>query len=76
VVGSGGTSGAVLNAANERAVEAFMEGAVPFGRIAELSEAALDRVGVSPIRGVPDVLEADAEARRFVQTELGVAPAR
>lgn len=75
VIDEGGTSGAVFNAANEAAVEAFLARRIPFGRIAELSAAAMDEVGVSPIRSLSDVLEADREARRFVATrasETGV----
>jgi 1-deoxy-D-xylulose-5-phosphate reductoisomerase len=66
VVREGGTSGAVFNAANERAVEAFIERKIPFGRIAELSKAAMDTLGVSPLRDLEDANHADAEARRFV----------
>ena len=52
----GGTAGAVLNAANEAAVEAFLEGAIAFGRIPELVSTAMDRVECSPpslLRGPP-----------------------
>lgn len=62
----GGTAGAVFNAANEAAVEMFLRGEIPFGRIPELSLGAIDGVGVSPLRGLQDVLDADAEARRWV----------
>lgn len=72
IIARGGTAGAVFNAANEVAVEAFLDGRIPFGRIPELSRAALDRVGISPVRAIDDVLAADAEARRMVARELGV----
>ncbi len=71
VVDLGGTSGAVFNAANEAAVEAFLARKIPFGRIAELSAAALDEVGVSPLNSLEDALAADAESRRFVAARLG-----
>lgn len=81
IIDSGGTSGAIFNAANEAAVEAFLASAsggpaIPFGRIAELSLGALDAIGVSPLRSLSDVLEADAEARRFVGRELGHSGSR
>jgi 1-deoxy-D-xylulose-5-phosphate reductoisomerase len=66
----GGTSGAVLNAANEAAVEAFLSGAIPFGRITELTAHAMRQVGASPLRSLGDVMEADAEARRCVHGAL------
>lgn len=75
VIDRGGTSGAVFNAANEAAVEAFLAGApaIPFGRISELSLGALREVGVSPLRTLQDALDADREARRFVARALGGA---
>lgn len=74
VIERGGTAGAVMNAANEAAVEAFIAGRVPFGRIPELTLEAMDSVGVSPVRDLRDVMEADAEARRFVRSRLGDGP--
>lgn len=76
VIEEGGTSGAVFNAANEAAVEAFLARQIPFGRIAELSAQAMDELGVSPVRDLADVLAADAEARRFVRSQLGVIASR
>jgi len=66
VLREGGTSGAVLNAANEAAVGLFLEKKIPFGRIPELAREAMDEIGSSPVRSLGDVVEADAEARRFV----------
>lgn len=74
VVDEGGTAGAVFNAANEAAVEAFLARRIPFGRIAELSAGALDEVGTSPLRNLDDAFAADAEARRFVRARLSAAP--
>lgn len=70
VIEEGGTAGAVFNAANERAVEAFLERQIAFGQIPRLAEAALNQVGVSPIRDLQDAFDADAEARRFVDAHL------
>lgn len=70
----GGTAGAVFNAANEAAVEAFLApgSRVSFGRIPDLARRALDSVGVSALRDLADVTDADAAARAFVRRELGV----
>lgn len=67
------TAGAVLNAANEAAVEAFLARRAPFGAIPELVAAALEGVGASAVRDLEDVSRADAEARAFVRGLLGVA---
>lgn len=76
VIDEGGTSGAVFNAANEAAVEAFLARRIPFGRIAELSAAALDEIGASPVRDLEDVIRADAEARRFVASTIAAVSVR
>jgi 1-deoxy-D-xylulose-5-phosphate reductoisomerase len=73
VIRAGGTSGAVFNAANEVAVEAFLSRKIAFGMIPKLSRAALENVGVSKVRSLRDVLDADSEARRFVTAELSRA---
>jgi 1-deoxy-D-xylulose-5-phosphate reductoisomerase len=59
----GGSYPAVLNAANETAVELFLNGLVRFDQISELVELALDRH--VPVRSpaLEDVLEADRWAR-------------
>lgn len=75
VIRRGGTSGAVFNAANEAAVEAFLAGSIPFGRIPELSLGALADLGHSPLRSLADALEAEREARRYVSSRLA-EPAR
>jgi 1-deoxy-D-xylulose-5-phosphate reductoisomerase len=67
----GGTAGAVLNAANEAAVEVFLAGAIPFGRITELTAQAMDALGLQPVASLDDVLGADAGARAFVRERVG-----
>jgi len=70
-ISRGNTSGgAVLNAANEEAVAAFLERRIRFGRIAELAERALDAIDAHPVATLDDVLAADAEGRRFVNEAL------
>jgi 1-deoxy-D-xylulose-5-phosphate reductoisomerase len=44
---------------------------VAFGQIPELAAAAMDALGVKPVRTLGDVLEADAAARRFVRGRVG-----
>jgi 1-deoxy-D-xylulose-5-phosphate reductoisomerase len=59
----GGTAPAVLNAADEVAVEAFLAGRLPFPGIADALAAALDAVPPEAL-GWEALREADAEARR------------
>lgn len=70
VIETGGTAGAVLNAANEAAVQAFLERRIRFGRIVELVTEALETIEVRPVDSLAAVLDADREARAFVQARL------
>jgi len=70
VIEAGGTAGAILNAANEAAVKAFLERRIGFGRIVELAEEALARVPIVPVSGLETVLEADQQARAYVAERL------
>ena len=65
VLREGGTASAILNAANEVAVAAFLDGYLPFLGIARLNEAVLEALPASPADSLADVLAADAEARRL-----------
>ena len=58
-----GNAPAVLNAANEIAVESFLNGRLGFGRIPDLVEQALSSVTWREIDSLDDVLAADAAAR-------------
>ena len=60
---TGGTATAILNGANEAAVARFLAGEIPFGRIAELVERALEQVPVVPSPALEDILAADEAAR-------------
>jgi len=62
----GGLAGAVLNAANERAVEAFLAGEIPFTEIPRLCAHALSVHERMEAPGLDDVLAADRRARREV----------
>ena len=60
-----------FNAADEVAVEAFLERRIPFGAIAEVIESVLMRMPRTKLGSIAAVLEADAEARRLAREELG-----
>jgi 1-deoxy-D-xylulose-5-phosphate reductoisomerase len=59
----GGTTPATLNAANEVAVDAFLEERIPFKLIPALIESVLEKSGSKPVVALEDVIDADAEAR-------------
>lgn len=67
---AGGLSPAILNAANEVAVQAFLERRLNFLDIARVSEAVLARMTGGPVRGLDEVLGADAEARRLARERI------
>jgi len=64
VIRRGGTAGAVLNAANEQAVSAFVAGRLAFGGIVNIVREVLNKVPVNPEVTARTIQEADAEARR------------
>ncbi|HEY7685647.1 MAG TPA: 1-deoxy-D-xylulose-5-phosphate reductoisomerase [Gemmatimonadales bacterium] len=63
----GGTTPAAFNAANEVAVQLFLEGRIRFGRIAEIIERVLARHDAQDATSLDAVLAADAMARRLAQ---------
>jgi len=64
---AGGTAPTTLNAANEVAVAAFLEGTLPFLAIAELIEATLDFLPATPAGDLEALVYADLTARREAQ---------
>lgn len=64
---TGGAATCVLNAADEIAVEAFLERQLSFNGIAEVVEETLDRMPVRDARGVGEVLQIDEEARALAR---------
>jgi 1-deoxy-D-xylulose-5-phosphate reductoisomerase len=66
----GGTAPCVLNAADEVAVAAFLDGRIPFTGIAEVIERVLAEAPVRPVGHFDDLFEADAEARRRSEEEV------
>jgi 1-deoxy-D-xylulose-5-phosphate reductoisomerase len=66
---AGGTAPAVLNAANEVAVDAFLDRQIPFLAIPRLIEEVLAALPVAAVNTLDDVLNAD-EAARTAALEL------
>ncbi|MCE2390428.1 MAG: 1-deoxy-D-xylulose-5-phosphate reductoisomerase [Proteobacteria bacterium] len=60
----GGTAPALLNAANEVAVQAFLQGELPFPGIAQAAEAVLEREPILPGLELDEVRDADLRGRR------------
>jgi len=75
----GGSAPAVLNAANEEAVAAFLDGRIPFNAISESVHEVLDDHPSTAVRCLEEVLAADAWARERSREALrrrGVARVR
>lgn len=62
---SGGTATAILNAANEVAVQEFLDGRIRFTDIAATVEYALENCQSGPARDIPAVIAADEAARQL-----------
>ncbi len=60
----GGTAPAILNAANEVAVAAFLDERIPFRAIPAMIDHVLQRVDARPVSELEDVLAADRLARQ------------
>lgn len=67
---SGGAAPTILNAANEIAVHAFLDGRLGFLDIARTVEETLDRMEFSPLESLDAVRAADAEARAVARQIL------
>ena len=67
---AGGSAPAVLNAANEVAVAAFLDSQLRFDRIPELIEHTLAAVTAAPLSGIEDVFAADLTARECARAWL------
>jgi 1-deoxy-D-xylulose-5-phosphate reductoisomerase len=67
---AGGTMPAALNAANEVAVGAFLEGRLGFTRIAAVVAAVMDRHQPAPLDDLSRAWEADAWARAQAQKTI------
>lgn len=67
----GGTASALLNAANEVAVQAFLDGELSFTDIPRLIEATLEVCTVRAADSLEVILEDDARARETARAQLG-----
>ncbi|HHJ38731.1 MAG: 1-deoxy-D-xylulose 5-phosphate reductoisomerase [Methylothermaceae bacteria B42] len=65
---AGGTAPAILNAANEVAVEAFLERKISFPSIAKVIEKTLEQLPADPAKDLDCVLHANHQARHFAET--------
>jgi 1-deoxy-D-xylulose-5-phosphate reductoisomerase len=65
---AGGTAPAVLNAANEVAVQAFLARRLPFTGIGRVIETTLAKCEAGAARDLDAVLDADARARRVADS--------
>ena len=68
----GGTAGAVLNAANEAAVEAFRAEKIAFNQIVELVEICLNNHNYIEKPDLQQLMEADIWARSQVDKQLPI----
>lgn len=66
----GGTCPAVLNAANEVAVDAFLAGDVAFMQLPEIVEHALSHVKIATAADLATIIQADADARAVAAEEI------
>ena len=77
---TGGSAACTLNAADEIAVEAFLNGEIAFPEIGEVVEETLNQVAVRPLDSIDGVLEADEMGRRVARGVIetrgrnGIAP--
>ncbi len=71
VMRRGGTAGAIFNAVNEIAVQAFLRRKLSFLGIAAVVQESLTQVPTSPVESLSDILEADANARRWALAQIG-----
>ncbi|MGA6098971.1 1-deoxy-D-xylulose-5-phosphate reductoisomerase [Stutzerimonas marianensis] len=67
---AGGTAPAMLNAANEVAVDAFLGGRIRFTEIASIIEHVLDTEPAAPAFSLDDILAADMRARELASRWL------
>ena len=68
---TGGSAPTILNAANEIAVHAFLEGKIGFLEISRIVEKTLDVMGSVELNCLQTVLEIDQEARRLSAGFIG-----
>jgi 1-deoxy-D-xylulose-5-phosphate reductoisomerase len=62
----------VLNAANEVAVHAFLDGRLPFTAIPEVIERTLQTAPIGPVRAFESLYESDRVARDLATQNVAV----
>jgi len=67
---TGGSAPAILNAANEVAVEAFLRGRIGFLDIAAVNDNVQSALGAPSATGLADILGIDADARRHAEATI------
>ena len=67
---AGGSAGIVLNAANEIAVEAFLQRKIPFTSIARLIESVLSETTITDVKSLDTILAVDQAARNTAQSHI------
>jgi 1-deoxy-D-xylulose-5-phosphate reductoisomerase len=67
VVSAGGVMPAVLNAANEVSVDAFLDGRIPFTAIPSLNQAVMESAEQMQPQSIEHLLEVDQRSRRQAQ---------
>mgnify|MGYP000099486762 CR=1 FL=1 len=67
---NGGTASAILNAANEVAVAAFLNKQISFLNIAHLIANTLDAISAQAVSSLEQLIETDVQARVYAQTQL------
>ena len=65
-INEGQSAGAILNAANEQAVNAYLQSLIPFGQIDQCVIEAMNTIERRQLNTIDDVYAADQEARVFV----------
>lgn len=74
-IDAGGTAGAVFNAANEAAVEAYLDPSgsrIAFGDIPVVVGQAMDAIGSRPLASLEDAFDAERQAKAFVVERLAI----
>jgi len=66
----GGTACAVMNAANEVAVAAFLKGNIAFTSIPDIISSVLENSSISPVESINQVVSADLGARLLTEDQI------
>jgi 1-deoxy-D-xylulose-5-phosphate reductoisomerase len=67
---AGGSASIVLNAANEIAVDAFLQRKIAFTSIAGLIESVLGKITITDANTLDEILAADQSARELAKSHI------